>query len=141
MDALLWELLEEGSPDDHVKVLIRLSELEEFSPNDVTIIAQIGSITSCRIRRGDIKSVRANNAVASMKAQKVLYLDPPLDEHYHNIPTDGLEMEIRSGRPELVFTGKEVVIGIADWSFDFTHPNFLNADGTTRFRYICDQGA
>ena len=37
-------------------------------------------------------------------------------------------------------TGKGTVVGIADWGFDFTHPNFRNKDGSTRFIGIWNQG-
>ncbi len=140
MDALLWELLSEGSPDDNVEVLIRVTELNKLPYDIVCLVAQIGQIASCRIRRRDIISLRENNAVLSMKAEKVMFLDPPLDEHYHNIPTYSKEKEIKHYRPQVPFTGKGVALGIADWGFDFTHPNFLNPDGTTRFKSIWDQG-
>jgi len=35
--------------------------------------------------------------------------------------------------------GSGVVIGICDWGFDFTHPNFRNADGSTRLLCLWDQ--
>jgi subtilisin family serine protease len=35
--------------------------------------------------------------------------------------------------------GTGVVVGICDWGFDFTHPNFRNADGTTRLLCLWDQ--
>src|SRR5687767_3950425 len=141
MDALLWELLSEGSPDDIVQVLVRLTEVDRTSFPRLRILAQIGDIASCRIRRGDIPEVRNLNMVFSMKARKVLYLDPPLDEHLHYLPGDSEKETNLKPRPDLPFTGMEVFIGIADWGFDFTHKNFLNADGTTRFHSIWDQGA
>lgn len=140
MDALLWELLEEGLPDDWVNVLIRSADMQMLPYPGVKVVAQIGNIFSCRIRRGDIIAVRNQEDVVSMKAQRSLYLDPPLDEHFANIPTD-YDSLTEIARPELPFTGRKVCLGIADWGFDFTHCNFLHPDGTTRFRYIWDQGA
>lgn len=37
------------------------------------------------------------------------------------------------------FTGKDVIIGMVDSGIDFTHPDFKNADGTTRIISIWDQ--
>lgn len=41
--------------------------------------------------------------------------------------------------PEVPEDGTGVVVGICDWGFDFTHPNFRNADGTTRLLSLWDQ--
>jgi subtilisin family serine protease len=41
--------------------------------------------------------------------------------------------------PSLPEDGTGVVVGICDWGFDFTHPNFRNADGTTRMLCLWDQ--
>lgn len=43
------------------------------------------------------------------------------------------------GTPEL--TGKGVLVGIIDSGIDYMHPDFRNADGTTRILYIWDQTA
>jgi subtilisin family serine protease len=36
------------------------------------------------------------------------------------------------------YTGKGVLVGICDSGFDYTHPMFQNADGTTRIRWAWD---
>lgn len=137
MDAMLWELLAEGSPDDKVEVLIKLSELEVTPLDAVEIVARIGNIASGRIRRGDIEKVRGYKNILSMKASKVLSVDPSFEEDLPDHQT------ARSGsrRPKISFTGKGVCIGIADWGFDFTHPNFLNEYGRSRFEAIWDQSS
>ena len=39
------------------------------------------------------------------------------------------------------FTGKGVIIAILDRGIDYTHPDFLNADGTTRIKMMWDMSA
>jgi len=48
---------------------------------------------------------------------------------------------VHSGLSPLLqaYTGKGVIIGILDSGIYFEHPDFKNADGTTRIRYIWDQ--
>lgn len=45
----------------------------------------------------------------------------------------------RAAVPSIPEDGTGVVVGICDWGFDFTHPNFRNADGTTRLLCLWDQ--
>lgn len=47
---------------------------------------------------------------------------------------------IRVSAESLGRTGKNIVVGIIDYGFDLTHPDFLNKDGkTTRVAYFWDQ--
>ncbi len=140
MDALLWELLDEGSPDDKVEVLIKMSEFDQLPHNKIKVIAQIGNIVSCSLRRGDVVSIRSHDAVVSMKAQRLFYLDPHVNDQ-HNISYSREKNAEQISNAKNNLTGKGVVVGIADWGLDFTHPNFLNPDGTTRFKYIWNQDA
>jgi subtilisin family serine protease len=139
MDALLWELLAEGSPNDRVEVLIKLSDLVKVPSDNIEIVAQIGNIASCRIRRGDIETVRGLEGVLSMKASKTLSIDLPYAEDQIDAFDKGGVSKAR--RQVLPFTGKNIAVGIADWGIDFTHPNFIHPDKSTRFIAIWHQGA
>ena len=41
----------------------------------------------------------------------------------------------------LGLTGSGVIVGIIDSGIDYTHPDFINSDGTTRILYLWDQNA
>jgi len=140
MDALLWELLEEGTPGDWVRVLIKTTDLEKLPVAEIKEVARIGSIVSCKIRRSEIIPVRDREEIVSMKAQRSLYLDPPLNENLNGAHSNASEVSEKRIECTIPYTGKGIVVGIADWGFDFTHPNFINEDGTTRFKWIWDQG-
>jgi Subtilase family len=139
MDPHLWELLEEGGPDDEVSAALRLHHPDRV-PSGVRIVARFGEIVTCRLRRRDIPAVRADGRVASLKAP-----DPMIPEHA--MPAlESLEgeaampLEADERRPrELMAAGRGVVVGVVDWGADPVHPNFRHADGRTRLLALWDQ--
>lgn len=141
MDAMLWEVLADGSPDDRVEVLIKMSDLGDLPGEAIEVVAKIGNIASCRIRRGDIETIRGFESVFSMKGSKTLTLDLPFSEDQIETPVENPDNLMNIRRPDVPFTGRGVAIGIADWGLDFTHPNFLKPDGSSRIIALWDQGA
>lgn len=141
MDPILWELLAEGSPDDYVDVLIRLSDLDVHPAGRIEEVARIGNIASCRIRRGDIMAIRGMEGVFSMKGPRIMAVEPPYLEY---LPEPTGEYADKTGaprRPEAPFTGRGVALGLADSGIDVTHSNFRHADGSSRFIALWDQEA
>jgi len=140
MEALLWEVLSQGSKEDIIEVLIKLTDSESI-PEPVEVVAKIGNVISCRIRRCDIEQIRGDKRVTSMKASRLLQIEPSFDELHSIRWEDSGEVEKDSHSRNSSLTGEGVIIGIADWGFDFTHPNFIDEDGSSRFVGIWDQGA
>lgn len=148
MEAALWKLYEEGTPDDEVAVIIRLADPLTV-PDGVRIIARFGLIATCRLRRGDIPNVRQQSPVRSMKKAQ-LYDHNPVEEQTGDITEDGSPEEADDPmaqpgdqrRPEGIrYTGKGVVVAHIDWGIDFAHPEFRKADGRTRLLALWDQSA
>lgn len=135
MDPALWELLE-GNADDEIKSIIRLRESGEVPPG-VRVIARFGNIATVRLPRSAILDTRADEAVASLKAPRLLTPEPRVDA------PDGLDADRRRSDarrpPDLPETGRGVIVGVIDWGCDFAHPNFCNADGSTRLLALWDQ--
>jgi subtilisin family serine protease len=136
MDPNLWELYREGDADDEVMAILRLHDPAHLPPG-VRIVAQFGTIATCRLRRGDIVRVRALPQIASLKAPDPVIADDPGGTAAN---VDVVASDIR--RPEqLLERGAGVVVGIVDWGLDFAHPNFRNDDGSTRLLALWDQQA
>lgn len=143
MDPALFELLEEGSPDDEVSVILRLREGAQAPPG-VRVIARFGRpsprIVTARCLRGDIREIRERAEVASMKAPgRVVWV-----EHYDEgvlAPSIDGNQSGRGPFADLPENGTGVTAAMIDYGFDFTHANFRNADGTTRLQVLWDQGA
>ena len=51
---------------------------------------------------------------------------------------DRVQLELPGGQG-IFLTGKEILVAVIDSGVDYTHPEFRNADGTTRIRAIWDQ--
>jgi subtilisin family serine protease len=135
----LWELTK-GDAGDEVEVILRLNRPDSIPP-DVRLVTLFGSIATARLRREAIVSARADEAIASMNAPRVLAYDDNVDdgeEARRHAPTPDSDNR-RPRRHDL--TGRGVLIGIVDWGCDFTHPNFRHPDGTTRLLALWDQSA
>jgi subtilisin family serine protease len=140
VDPKLLELTE-GAADEEVEAIIRLHQ-PHLVPPGVRIIAQFGTIATCRLRRGLITDVRRDERVASMKAPLLVVSDdePVLPAEAKDFYEPSSESDYRRPRVEHA-TGRGVVVGVIDWGCDFTHPNFRHADGRTRLLALWDQAA
>lgn len=155
MDPALWELYESGAPDEEVSVIMRLAKGAPPPPN-VRIVASFGEIFTARLRRSEIPETRKAVGMISLKAGRpVTEPKGPDDEifshdtiersaPFEDCPPGGSAEETadrprQAPAPQLQETGRGVVVGICDWGFDFTHPNFRNADGSTRIEALWDQ--
>jgi subtilisin family serine protease len=151
MDPLLRELYEGGPEEEEVGVILRLEEGAEPPPK-VEIVSRFGeAIVTARVKRRDILSTWESDRVASMKAPREVRPSPSIGPSFGEemdqaedaagedagaLPPYATAQGSLVGVPE---DGRGVVVGICDWGFDFTHPNFRNADGTTRLEVLWDQ--
>lgn len=139
MDPSLWEIYEAGADSDEIAAIIRLSQ-PEATPEGVRIIARFGDIATCRIQRRSLLDVRANSEVVSLKALRLLAPDDEVDPE---LPLEEFAERyawVDDRRPDgLPYTGRGVILGVVDWGFDFTHPEFRHEDGSTRLLALWDQ--
>lgn len=64
-------------------------------------------------------------------------IQPMLNKAVHDVGADSVHMGIGLPHP---FTGKDIIIGITDWGFDYTHPMFYDTNLTqTRILAAWDQ--
>src|SRR5262245_17279709 len=109
-------------------------------PAAVRIVAQFGPIVTCRLRRGDIPSVRSEPRVRSMKAARLYGPTPCACQREAEAYVDEEPTDRRRPADDLP-TGKGVVVAHIDWGVDFAHPDFRGPDGRTRIVSIWDQSA
>lgn len=137
MDPTLQEQLE-GNPEDEIEVIVRLHDGERL-PVNFRAVSRFGNILTGRVLRGRIQDLWSSSEVASVKASR-LFLHDAIDEgnEEESIFPDETERR-RPPQPNLPFTGKGIYIGSVDWGIDFTHPNFIDADGRSRIHSLWDQ--
>lgn len=132
MDPALREIIATKAPAKEMEAIIKLAK-PDVVPNGAQLVAQFGDIATCRMQVRNIEEVWADDAVVSLKAPRAVGQEPAFEGF------DDVGEGASLGANPTPFTGKGVIIGIVDWGFDFTHPNFLNLDGSTRFLAIWDQ--
>lgn len=139
MDPSLWEIYATGADNDEIAAIIRLSQ-PGASPEGVRIIARFGDIATCRIQKRTLLDVRANSEVVSLKAKGLLVPDDEIDPELPLEEFSERYLWVDDRRPEgLSYMGRGVILGVVDWGFDFTHPEFRHEDGTTRLLALWDQ--
>jgi subtilisin family serine protease len=98
-----------------------------------------GNIISSSVFLTDLKKISEREDVVGIEMPRVLKLaDPVIGDKYAKEPSLNKWKVLREDYP----TKKDVLIGIIDvQGFDFSHPDFLDEKGRTRFIKIWDQGS
>lgn len=135
MESALWELAEEGGPDDLVPIIVRLSG-EGTVPPMLKVVARFGLVATGRVRRGEIVALRA--LVQSAK-RPMFYTPAPVEDEHAVGSGDLAERSGDARRPAGLPTGSGIIICHLDWGCDITHPVFRHADGSTRLLALWDQ--
>src|SRR5450432_1642621 len=141
IDHLIISLLSEtsGSPSrdqESLFILIHfrgdLYELRRLGFKEDSVS---GNTAGGTITLGDLRTFVNHHAIISIEIPRQRHLT--LDKSVPDILAN--QVWSRSGDVFSGFTGKGVIVGIADTGIDFSNKNFIRADGTTRILAIWDQ--
>ncbi|HNW97838.1 MAG TPA: S8/S53 family peptidase [Bacteroidales bacterium] len=112
---------------NYLSALIKVSDntdISRLSKLDILIGTKAGNIWTVQIPPENLE------AFASIKEIEYIQLDEPvfinLDSARHDTHTDSVHQGIQLPQ---AYTGKNVVVGIIDAGFDYTHPAFLDTSG------------
>jgi minor extracellular serine protease Vpr len=108
---------------------------EEFINNGIIIGSKINQILSLKVPLSALSKLENLESITYFEiAGKI---SPSMDKAIKDIRADSVHMGF--DLPE-AYTGKDVYIGITDWGFDYTHPNFYDTSLTqTRIVAAWDQ--
>ncbi|WP_083694680.1 S8 family serine peptidase [[Flexibacter] sp. ATCC 35103] len=115
-----------GNPDEELSLLMRLEKEKDY-PENCKIITEFGKIVSITTKRRYLLSIYNSKKVKSLKAPTVVPANEIIEEFPENQILDKNNV---SGDPV-----SNVMFGIIDFGFDFTHPDFI-VNGKTRFEKI-----
>ena len=126
MDPRL-KIIIHGKPEEELSLLMRLNDASKY-PMQTKVVTQFGDIVTCRIKRKNIFEVYNSKEVKSLKAPTVI---PAVTVSQNDSSVIYNEVQKKS----LPIQKSNVVFGIIDFGFDFTHADFID-DGKTRFEKI-----
>jgi len=133
MDPALELILREEALPQPVAVLARLHQAGQYPPG-LQVISQFGKIVTGRVTSPLLRSVRAAEQVASLKAAR-----PLVATHMHAAGDSG--RDAWSPRAIHEAAGSGCLIAVLDFGCDITNPTFRKPDGSTRLSAIWDQRA
>jgi len=94
------------------------SDLEE---NGIIVGTKIGNIVTLKVPLSKLSLLTTYSGFNYLEiAQKT---DVNLDQAIKDVRADSVQKGINLPQ---AYTGKDVYIGITDWGFDYTHPNFYD---------------
>lgn len=118
----------------HLSALIRFDGAdEELAAHDVVVRARIGDVVSAWIPIESLRELVARGSVRAVELACALHGD--LGDAVGATYTNAVDLHTHGE------TGAGVLIGIVDDAIDLHHPEFRNADGTTRLVKLFDHSA
>jgi subtilisin family serine protease len=127
------------APDIEASVFVQLNDAAIDSGPVKGEVARKGNIVSARVALTGLPDLTKDPRVAFVEIGEALKQPrPAITAGTVSTPTNAVR---RLGKESQHHYGAGVLIGIIDvQGFDFTHPDFLDSKGKTRFEAIWDQG-
>lgn len=128
------------SGEVETSVFIELVEGTDRLPDPVKAVATARrrDIVTATVPLSKLPGIIADPAVVGVQIGERIVYSPPLDVRAGDVEPDPERAEVVA---EVGSGGAGVLIGIVDvGGFDFSHPDFLDGNGKTRFVRIWDQG-
>lgn len=136
MDPALQEIQSQSAADRLIEVLVKLRPDAE-APQGLKVVTRFGDIATGRLQVGGIQDTWDSESVTSLKAPRLVWPEPMPE-----VDVEGWEHASGTRTYDTPWTGEGVVVGVIDWGFDFTHPNFLDPETEgSRLLALWDQSA
>jgi subtilisin family serine protease len=123
---------------EYISVLAKVNSafnFEEFKVNEIVFGTRINSIITLKV---PLHKISVLNTISGIDYYEIATkVQANMDKANEDTRVDSIHQAINL--PE-AYTGKDVYIGITDWGFDYTHPNFYDTSlAQTRIVAAWDQ--
>lgn len=123
-----------GNKDESIELVVLYGE----QLNEVrTLVDGLGGTLQDLGYGFGIITIKINEIISLAKSPYIQYIEFP-KSLYASDSSSNRAACVDRARSEFNLQGEGVVIGFIDTGIDYTHPAFLNEDGTTRVEYIYD---
>ncbi len=136
LDPALAEAVE-AAPEQIIEGILRLEEPTQIPPQ-FDLVCRFIRICTGRFLAADAWTIRSHPNVVSLKAARPLGIYQCCGDVAEIAETESV---VQRTNPSLPFSGRGCIVAALDFGLDFSHPNFLNPDGTTRLTAFWNQGA
>lgn len=120
-----------------IEVLMKLApdadEQQLAETYGFTVECRIGEVLIVKLLQSQLAALSESADVVRIEAERAPR--PMLDKLPSQIGVDKL---LKDANLVQAYTGKGVVVGIVDGGFDYIHPFFRDANGTTRIKWAAD---
>ncbi len=127
-----------GGGETYLGALVRMAEGQNGSvlrSEQVVLLDSLDEYYITLIPASHLEALASKESVVAIEAQEPGKRN--MDVTHVTIGAD--KVQAGSQTPNIpAYTGKGVVVGISDIGFDYTHPMFRNADGTTAIKKAWD---
>ena len=102
-------------------------DASRLSRQGIVMGSRIGNIVTLRVPSGKVGVLDADEGIVAYSVARKI--QPLLDRARRDTRTDSVHQGLTLPQ---AYTGEGVIVGITDWGFDYTHPNYNNNGADNR---------
>ena len=136
--ALVAEEIASGAT--HINMLAKMApnfDRGVFEKAGIVFGAQAGQIITLRVPVESLPLLESSKEVLEYSISHRIAA-PECNNTRFDTRTDSVQAGLGLDIADTAFTGENVYIGITDWGFDYTHPNYNNGEGNYRLEMAWD---
>lgn len=122
--------LQRKAPTEPIRMLAKVNDAFDAArlrPHGIVIGSRTGNIVTLRLTADKVQVLDGDNGIVAYSLARKI--QPTLDRARRDTRTDSVHQGLTLPQ---AYTGEGVIIGVTDWGFDYTHPNYNNNGADNR---------